>query len=63
MPPYDFVCEDCGRPVDGNIDGRCAACREEGEFTTFPGPTGLYDALLVWSRINSVPVSELMPDL
>jgi len=38
MPPYDFVCEDCGRPVDGNIDGRCAACREEGEFTTFPRP-------------------------
>jgi len=35
----------------------------KGSSLPFPGPTGLYDALLVWSRINSVPVSELMPDL
>jgi len=58
-----IICEDCGRFPDALIDGRCAECREEGEFTTFPGPTGLYDALLIWSWINGINIPELMPDL
>jgi len=63
MPPYDFVCEDCGRPIDDLIDGRCAECREEGKFATFTGPMGLHDALVAWAFVNRVDIPELTPDL
>ena len=58
MPLYDFVCEDCGRPVDDLVDERCAECREEGEFTTFTGSSKLVDALTAWCWANDVPVPE-----
>jgi len=63
MPPYDDICEDCGRPRDGVIDGRCAECREEGEYIRYSGPGALCDALLLWSFVHGKRPSELMPDL
>ena len=63
MPPYDDICEDCGRPVDDLVDGRCAECREDGKFLTFPGPRGLYDALQAWAFVKDIPIPEFMSDL
>ncbi|MEX0587235.1 MAG: hypothetical protein WD940_02240 [Patescibacteria group bacterium] len=65
MPPYGDICEDCGRPRDGLVDGLCKECREEGEYILFSGEsgTGLYDALLLWSFVHGKRPSELMPDL